>query len=171
MPKQPCLPRVCPVCNREYPARGLYSHLVGTHGLAAAVAWRDENRQIKVAADAMTHALKSEPTALVLGAPGLVGPVGRVQPALPEVTNLVDRALTLTRTRRELESLRGQPSFLRVLAGPTCADLALKEVGKSEKILKGDFAKAKFGAKSADGELKAGADDGDLEAGADDGDL
>jgi len=145
MAERPALPKSCPICKGEYPARGLHPHMLAAHGLAAATAWRDENRKIQVATDAMAQSIKSEPTALVLGAPGLVGSGGQVQPALPEVTSLVDRALTLTRTRRELESLRGQPGFFEVLAGPTCADLALKEVGKSEKILKADFTKAKLG--------------------------
>jgi len=137
----------CPHCEKFFQRRGLPGHISFVHGAVRSPLNRGAE---KAALEVLKTAVVRAPVVLAPGSKKAVDAVGlsakesvplAVVPGVEKADRsdvLIGRALDLTRTKKELETLLGEPG-LSSLFSETCADLALKELRAQEKILKKDF--------------------------------
>ena len=158
----------CPYCERSFQRRGLRGHISFTHGGGLAAAGRAAEKVI-AATVLVAGGQRAEKAALgvvleaVRRAPVVLDHVSEKAGeavAVSESDALVQRALDLSKRKKELEDLRGEPGLLSgLLSGGTSVGLALKQLRADERTLRKDFEAQAAEKVKADEEAEAKADE------------
>lgn len=125
--------KACPLCSAgPFPARGIHGHIKIVHGAAEAEAWRTANRIAVNKALEKGYVGSTGEVVKALADPGSVLSKTLIAPGSARSGTPIERAVELSKVKKELKNLRGKPGLF---SGETCADVALTEVAAAEKVL------------------------------------